>query len=43
MNVSVNILKPMYKPGRDPLNPSDYRGISLQSVVMKVFCSILNA
>ena len=38
-----SIIKPIPKPGGDPLNPSDYRGISLQSVIMKVFCSILNA
>ena len=30
------------KSGADPLNPSDYRGISLQSVVMKAFCTVLN-
>ena len=35
--------KPIPKPGEDPLNPSDYMGISLQSVIMKIFCSILNA
>ena len=33
---------PIEKSGTDPLNPSDYRGISLQSVVMKVFCAVLN-
>ena len=38
-----SIIKPIPKPGGDPLNPSDYKGISLQSVVMKVFCCILNA
>ena len=38
-----SIIKPISKPGGDPLNPSDYRGISLQSVIMKVFCCILNA
>ena len=37
-----SIIKLIPKPGGDPLNPSDYRGISLQSVIMKVFCSILN-
>ena len=30
------------KAGANPLCPADYRGISLQSIVMKVFCSILN-
>ena len=37
-----SIIHPIEKSGADPLNPSDYRGISLQSVVMKVFCAVLN-
>lgn len=32
-----SIIQPIEKSGADPLNPSDYRGISLQSIVMKVF------
>ena len=27
----------------DPRNPANYRGIALQSVVLKVFCKVLNA
>ena len=37
-----SIIHPIEKSGADSLNPSDYRGISLQSVVMKVFCAVLN-
>ena len=38
-----SIIKPIPKPGGNPLDPSDYRGISLQSVVTKVLCCTLNA
>ena len=39
---SQSVIQPIPKTGGDPFNPADYRGISLQSIVMKVFCSILN-
>ena len=38
-----SIINPIPKPGGNPLDPSDYRGISLQSVATKVLCCILNA
>ena len=39
---SQSVIQPIPKAGGNPLCPADYRGISLQSVVMKVFCSVLN-
>ena len=37
-----SIIKPIPKPGGNPLNPSDYRGISLQSCVTKILCFVMN-
>ena len=38
------LIHPILKPNTtDPRNPVNYRGIALQSVVLKVFCKILNA
>ena len=35
---------PILKPNTtDPRNPINYHGIALQSVVLKVFCEVLNA
>ena len=34
---SLSVIQPIPKTGGDPFNPADYRGISLQSIVMKVF------
>ena len=39
---SQSVIQPIPKAGGNPLCPADYRGISLQSIVMKVFCSVLN-
>ena len=36
-----SIIKPIPKPGGNPLNPSDYRGISLQSCVTKILCFVM--
>ena len=37
-----SVIQPIYKKGKDPLNPLSYRGISLMSTVAKVFSCILN-
>lgn len=37
-----SFIKPIPKTGGNLLDPSDYRGISLQSVVTKVLCSAMN-
>ena len=37
-----SFIKPIFKPGGNSLDPSDYRGISLQSVVPKILCSVMN-
>ena len=38
------LIYPILKPNTaDPRNPVNYRGIALQSVVLKVFCKFLNA
>ena len=38
------LIHPILKPNTtDPRNPVNYRGIALQSVVLKVFCKVLNA
>ena len=38
------LIHPILKPNTpDPRNPANYRGIALQSVVLKVFCKVLNA
>ena len=38
------LIHPILKPNTtDPRNPINYRGIALQSVVLKVFCKVLNA
>ena len=35
---------PILKPNTtDPRNPINYHGIALQTVVLKVFCEVLNA
>lgn len=36
------VIKPIPKAKKQSTNPSEYRGISLQSFVAKTFCSILN-
>ena len=38
-----SIIKPIPKPGGNSIDPNDYRGISLQSVVTKVLCYIMNS
>ena len=37
-----SIIKPIPKPGGNPLDPSDYRDISLQSIAVKTLCSVMN-
>ena len=38
------LIHPILKPNTtDPRTPVNYRGIALQSVVLKVFCKVLNA
>ena len=37
-----SIIQPIPKSGGRSLEPGDYRGISIQSSVMKILCSILN-
>jgi len=38
------LIHPILKPNTpDPRNPANYRGIALQSVVLEVFCKVLNA
>jgi len=37
------LVHPILKPNiPDPRNPANYRGIALQSVVLKVLCKVLN-
>ena len=37
------LIHPILKPNMpDPRNPANYRGIALQSTVLKAFCKILN-
>ena len=38
-----SVIKPIPKTKKVSKNPNDYRGISLQSVIMKTYCRILNA
>ena len=38
---SKSIIKPIPKCGGSSKNPGDYRGISIQSIALKTFCSIL--
>lgn len=38
-----SIIKPIPKLGGNPINPSDYRGISLQSIVVKTLCLVMNS
>ena len=37
-----SVIKPIPKSNKQSTNPSEYRGISLQSFVAKTFCRILN-
>ena len=37
-----SIIQPIHKKDKDPLNPLNYRGISLMSTVAKIFSTILN-
>ena len=41
-NWAISGIIPVYKNKGDKSNPNNYRGISLQVVISKVFCSIIN-
>ena len=42
-NWNKSVIKPIPKTSKESKNPNDFRGISLQSVIMKTYCRILNS